>query len=146
MKNEQLLDTLLQITEALGTDMDAYLRGYGLTPAKAHLLWTLHGGGPSKQRDLATALGHSPRHVTTLVDELVAAGQVTRRAHPDDRRAVLVELTPAAAELLDQMAAARTELAAQLFGHLDTDTRSELGRHMADLGQRLAALTTEESA
>ena len=145
MQNEQLLDTLLQITDALGADMDGYLRSHGLTPARAHLLWTVHGAGPSKQRDLATALGHSPRHVTTLVDELVAAGQVTRRAHPDDRRAVLVELTPAAAELLDEMAAERTELAAELFGHLDSDSRNQLGQHLTGLAQRIAALIAAES-
>jgi DNA-binding MarR family transcriptional regulator len=146
VQNEQLLDTLLQITDALGTDMEGYLRSHDLTPARAHLLWTVHGAGPSKQRDLAAALEHSPRHVTTLVDELVAAGHVTRRAHPDDRRAVLVELTPAAAELLDRMAAERTQLAAQLFGHLDSDTRSQLGQQLADLEHRLAALLAAESA
>jgi DNA-binding MarR family transcriptional regulator len=137
---EQLLDTLLRIADALGADMDGYLRRYGLTPTRAHLLWTLHTRGPSKQRDLARALGHSPRHVTTLVDELAAAGHVTRQVHPEDRRAVLVELTPVAADLLEEMAAARIELAGQLFGQLSPDTRTQLGHQLTELGQRLAAL------
>jgi DNA-binding MarR family transcriptional regulator len=45
------------------------------------------------QRALADALGVSPRNVTGLVDGLVETGFVTRRPHPDDRRATLVTLT-----------------------------------------------------
>ncbi len=144
MKSERLLDTLLTITEALGADMDRYLRDNGLTTARAHLLWTLHRGGPAKQRDLAAALGHSPRNVTTLVDELVAAGHVIRRDHPGDRRAFLVELTPQAVTLLEVMAASHVELAGQLFGHLDARTRNELGEQLTGLAQRLATLVGEE--
>lgn len=140
MRDEQLLDELLRITDTLAADMDRYLRGHGLTSTKAHLLWTLHGSGPARQRDLAAALGQSARHVTTLVDELITAGHVTRRAHPQDRRAVLIELTPEAASLLDQMAAGRVELGRQLFGHLDDQARDQLGARLHELGELLAGL------
>lgn len=143
MRNEELLDHLLQVTTVLAADMDRYLRSLGLTTVKAQLLWTLHGGGPCRQRDLATALGHSPRHVTTLVDELLAAGFVTRQAHPQDRRAVLIDLTPQAATVLDQMAAGRMDLGQQLFGHLGPADRSELGERLVELEQVLARLTAE---
>ena len=146
MRNEQLLDTLLAITDALATDMTAYLGRHGLTTARAHLLWTLHHGGPAKQRDLVVALGHSPRHVTTLVDELVAAGHVVRRDHPTDRRAVLVELTPKAVELLQTMAGAHVELAGQLFGHLGPSERDRFGEHLAEVAERVAALLAAEQA
>lgn len=144
MRNEQLLDTLLAITDALASDMTGYLRRHGLTTARAHLLWALHHGGPVKQRDLAAALGHSPRHVTTLVDELVSAGHVLRRDHPTDRRAVLVELTPKAVELLQTMASAHVELAGQLFGHLDPGERKRLGQHLVEVSERVAALVAAE--
>lgn len=144
MRNEKLLDTLLTITDTLATDMDRYLRSNALTTARAHLLWTLDRGGPAKQRDLAAALGHSPRNVTTLVDELVAAGHVVRRDHPTDRRAVLVELTPQAVELLEAMAASHVKLAEQLFGHLDPQGRDELESHLTGVAERLAALVAAE--
>lgn len=144
MRNEQLLDTLLALTDALATDMTGYLSQHGLTTARAHLLWILHHRGPAKQRDLAAALGHSPRHVTTLVDELETAGYVLRRDHPADRRAVLVELTPKAVELLRTMADAHTELARQLFGHLPPDERDRLGQHLVDVSERVAALVAAE--
>ena len=140
MGSGELLDQLLWISDALASDMDTYLRNHGLTPAKAHLLWTLGSSGPCRQRDLAQAVGHSPRHVTTLVDELISSGYVTRQAHPTDRRAVLIKLTRKARALLDQMATGRTELAGQLFGHLTSTERSQLGQHLGDLAQRLRSL------
>ena len=146
MKNEELLDELLQITDVLAADMDRYLRGLGLTTVKAHLLWTLHSRGPCRQRDLATVLDHTPRHVTTLVDDLLAAGYVTRQAHPHDRRAVLIELTADARSLLDQMAAGRVELAGQLFAHLDRSGRAQLGLRLVELRQVLTDLSSTESS
>lgn len=145
MKTEELLDHVLKITDVLAADMDRYLRGLGLTTVKAHLLWTLHGAGPSRQRDLAAALGHSARHVTTLVDELLQAGFVTRETHPRDRRAVLIDLTPDARALLDEMAAARLELGRQLFGHLDPEARIVFGERLVQLENRLAELAAEQS-
>ncbi|WP_114558440.1 MarR family winged helix-turn-helix transcriptional regulator [Desertihabitans aurantiacus] len=144
MRNEQLLDTLLALTDALATDMTGVLSRHGLTTPRAHLLWTLHHGGPAKQRDLAAALGHSPRHITTLVDELVAAGHVLRRDHPTDRRAVLVELTPKAVDLLHAMADSHVQLAGQLFGHLDPEERDQLGNQLAEVVERVTALIAAE--
>lgn len=143
MKHTELLDHLLHVTEVLGTDMQDHLRGLGLTTAKAHLLWILHGEGPRRQRDLAVGLGHTARHVTTLVDELIEAGHVRREPHPQDRRAVLISLTPGAVALIGQMAAEHDALGRQLFGHLDRAERDDLGRRLVELQQTLARLTTK---
>ena len=45
--------------------------------------------------ELAKRLGITTAAVTTVVDRLVRAGHVTRTRHPDDRRAVIVQATPA---------------------------------------------------
>jgi len=140
----ELLDQLLKVTDTMSTDMQGYLHQYGLSTVRAHVLWVLHNSGASRQRDLAVALGCTPRHVTTLVDELIANGHVTRSPHPDDRRAVLVELTPQATALLGEMAAARVQLASDLFGHLSVSQRSELGDRLADLQLRISTLIEEQ--
>jgi DNA-binding MarR family transcriptional regulator len=46
------------------------------------------------QRQLSEALQCSPRNVTGLVDALGSDGLAERGAHPTDRRASLVALTP----------------------------------------------------
>ena len=87
------LGQVLELALLVNDDMNRSLGRDGLTPSRAHLLWELHGRGPSTQSVLAEALGVSPRNVTGLVDGLVATGFVTREPHPTDRRATLVSFT-----------------------------------------------------
>jgi len=56
--------------------------------------------GPAKVGDIAEWLGVSPPTVSEQVDHLVKRGWVERRVNPEDRREVLVELTPKAIELV----------------------------------------------
>lgn len=67
--------------------------GLGLTDLTAldHLIVA----GPLGTGELAERLGMRSPSATTLLDRLEAAGYVQRTAHPDDRRRVLVEPTPA---------------------------------------------------
>jgi DNA-binding MarR family transcriptional regulator len=81
--------------------------------------FALQQGGPTTQRALPETLGVAPRTVTTLVDELSAAGVVTREPHPTDRRATLVTMTAAGAELGAGLVAGQEELAGQLFDGVD---------------------------
>ena len=61
--------------------------------------------GPLKLNELAEALDSDAPSVTVAVNDLEKRGLVERRAHPDDRRAKLVSLTPAGRRTL---AAARS--------------------------------------
>src|ERR671912_452474 len=88
-----VLGQVLDVAVLVNQDMNGSLGEYGLTPARAHLLWELFHRGPCTQRVLADALDVTPRNVTGLVDALEATGYVTREPHPGDRRATLVTLT-----------------------------------------------------
>jgi DNA-binding MarR family transcriptional regulator len=48
---------------------------------------------PMSMRELATALDIDPPNATVVVDDLEAQGLVSRRPHPTDRRAKVVEAT-----------------------------------------------------
>jgi len=67
----------------------------GLNYARLSLLQALHCGGPAIMRDLGTQLGVTARNMTAIVDAMELAGLVVRRPHPTDRRATLIELSPA---------------------------------------------------
>jgi DNA-binding MarR family transcriptional regulator len=58
----------------------------------------LEADGPLTQRDLGERLSITSGAVTMLVDRLEAAGWVTRRPHPHDRRYTLLELSAKAAQ------------------------------------------------
>jgi MarR family len=71
--------------------------------------------GPVPRHILAEALKVTPRAVTGLVDALVAQRLVTREAHPTDRRATLVALTPRGETLVAQLKSNDKKLARALF-------------------------------
>jgi len=97
----------------------------GLSLTAAATLTTLRGSGPCRLTDLAVSEGVSQPSMTSLVARLVDAGLVQRRTDPGDRRAVLIALTPAGAELLDRRREARAaRLAGPLDGLDDDDVRA----------------------
>ena len=109
------LDQILNLALLINADMTSSLARDNLTESRTHLLWVLRQRGPSTQRDLAEAMKVSARTVTGLVDGLVATGFVTRAAHPTDRRAFLVTVTPHAVAILEQMERDHQEFARILF-------------------------------
>jgi DNA-binding MarR family transcriptional regulator len=91
------------------------------------LLGALHGGGPKIMSELGEELGVTARNVTALVDGLEGEGLVRRVPHATDRRATVIELTPAGAGYGRQMAAGGLlEAIAELFRGLTPDERRQL--------------------
>jgi len=102
------MDQLFDLAVVLGGLMDDRLARNRLTPARAEVLWVLHGQGPLMQSALSRVLKCTPRNVTGLIDALVQAGLVRRTPHPSDRRAVQVSLSEEGRALLAQWDAERT--------------------------------------
>lgn len=99
-----------------------------MSSARVHVLWVLGMAGPSTQQSLARALDVTPRNVTGLVDRLVASGDVTREAHPTDRRATLVTPTELGVRTIDGFAASHTHLVERLFGDVPANRPRGLQR------------------
>jgi len=132
-----LLDQVLELAGLINRDMDVSLGERGLTPARTHLLWEVFHRGPCTQRVLADALGVTPRNVTGLVDALEQTGFVRRGAHPDDRRATLVELTDLGREVMGEMQQGQAEFAGLLFADLSERQRLALSGGLAHVLDRL---------
>lgn len=98
--------------------VEATLKPLGVTFARYEvmmLLWfSKRGSLPMKV--IGSRLQVHPTSVTNAVDRLEDAGLVTRSAHPDDRRALLVALTPAGRELAER---ATKALNAEVFERPD---------------------------
>src|SRR5690348_2442545 len=65
-----------------------------LSMAQLKALIALHESGRLTVSALAERLGAKPPATSGLIDRLVQAGLVVRDGDPDDRRRVLLELTP----------------------------------------------------
>jgi len=85
---------------------------------RLRLLEQLHCVGPDRMGALGDELGLTPRNMTALVDAMEQEGLVARRAHPTDRRAVLVELTPAGLRTADELLEPRIGELTGLFDEL----------------------------
>jgi DNA-binding MarR family transcriptional regulator len=82
----------------------------------ASTLARLATAGPHRLSDLAAREGVTQPAMTQLVSRLERHGLAERRGHRDDRRVVMVHITPAGRELLDQR---RQQRAIRLAGLLD---------------------------
>lgn len=78
----------LQLLAAELADME-------LTPSEINALANLQDGSARTVSELGAAAGTRPTTLTSVLDRLEKRGLITRGPLPGDRRAVLVELTPA---------------------------------------------------
>jgi DNA-binding MarR family transcriptional regulator len=69
------------------------LEGIGLTPASFAVLNLTSKRGAAIQQEIGKAIGIDPSTMVALLDGLEADGLITRRPHPDDRRAREVAIT-----------------------------------------------------
>ena len=75
----------------------------GLSFPQAHALKVLRPGHPIAMRELADGLHCDPSNITGIVDRLEDRGLVERRGAPHDRRVKMLTVTPAGAELREQL-------------------------------------------
>lgn len=96
--------------------------GVPLGPTGVSALAAVHAMGPVRHGAVARRMGIQPSRVTKEVRVLVEAGLVAEWADPNDRRAVLLEVTPAGADAYRRYRrAAESALAEVLDGWSDRD-------------------------
>lgn len=143
-----ILDKLLMIVDLFQRDMARAFKGTPLTQARVGVLWMLQTRGPSTQQAVAQALSVSAHNISMLVDALEAKGYVRRMPHPSDRRAVMVELTPLAADVMTRMQRDHAELSAALLAAVPAADVPALERGVDAIVARLSELVghTDEAA
>ena len=86
------------------------MRPLGLTGAQADALVVIGQAGPVSLNELGDLLIAEAGHPSRLVDRLVEAGFVERRAAQDDRRRVELSLTPRGRRLQKRILASRESM------------------------------------
>ena len=95
--------SLMRVQQLVIGRLDAILKPHGLSFARyeALVLLVFSSRGSLPLGKMGERLQVHPTSVTSIVNRLEAAGLVTRRAHPDDGRAVLAEITERGRELVE---------------------------------------------
>lgn len=91
--------------------------------------------GAIRVRDVADSLQQHVSTASRLVDSLVHADLITRTEDPEDRRAVVLQLTPAGRAKLDEVLRFQRDWIGGALAGLDRDERGAF----ADLTERFAA-------
>jgi DNA-binding MarR family transcriptional regulator len=97
--------------------------------------------GCVRMGDLSTALGVTPRNVTTIVDGLEREGLLVRHRDLDDRRAILLELTEKGRAQVEQVHGVQHDLAERMFSALNPDERCTLYLLLGRLARRARQAT-----
>ena len=108
--------------------MTARIRELGLSIPQFDLLSTLTEREGISQSELAERLYVTKGNVSGLVDRLVQAGLVERRAIAGDRRSYAMHLTPEGRRLAEAGIAAQRDFVANTLGKLKPDDLAELDR------------------
>jgi DNA-binding MarR family transcriptional regulator len=137
VEHRQLFDDLVRFETELWNGLDARLRAEADVPMGSfNVLLVIERVPDCRVHDVAVSLAITIGGASQAVDRLERGGLCTRRPHPEDRRACIIELTDdgrarcaAAGRVFDR------ELAALFDGAL-TDARQR------QLAEQLAALRT----
>jgi DNA-binding MarR family transcriptional regulator len=133
------VDPRRQLVELAAAFSTSYLRWLGATSSdglnflRLRVLELLHCQGPQMMRALADDLGLTPRNMTALVDALEGERLVRRVAHPTDRRATLIELTPQGYDAAEESLEPRLKELGDLFDDLSPTEQSRLATILAKL-------------
>jgi DNA-binding MarR family transcriptional regulator len=100
-------DLAHELRETLGRLVRRLRQEPGPPAPQLTVLGRLDREGPASVSDLAAAERMRPQSMAQTVHDLEAAGLVSRRPDPDDRRRAFVELTAAGRELLHATRARR---------------------------------------
>ncbi len=99
--------------------MSERLLRLGISMAQLNILYTLRRSGEMPMSRLADVLDVSLSNATGLIDRIEERGFVERTRVPEDRRVVLVRLTAAGVQMLDEHDALDDDLLRTVLGRLE---------------------------
>jgi MarR family transcriptional regulator, 2-MHQ and catechol-resistance regulon repressor len=130
------LQALVRAEAAVRRRLAAELEREGVSAAGFSALVVLTtAGGSLELRTLRRRLGWSKANATEVTVTLAGRGLVRRNRLPEDRRAVIVELTHSGRDLVERLFPAHADRVRQAFGALDEGEK----RSLAEICRKLAA-------
>jgi len=105
----------------------------GISMTHLNVMWRLEESGELPMSRLAEFLDVGLSNATGLVDRMEERGLVERTRESDDRRVVLVGLTPLGQATLDEIQIMKRDLMSQILDRLDAAQLDRLRAALTDL-------------
>jgi DNA-binding MarR family transcriptional regulator len=124
-----VIGRISRLSREIEQRLETVYREYGLEPGWHDVLATLRRSGPPYQlrpTDFASSLMLTSSGATKRLDRLERAGFVARKPDPEDRRGIIITLTPAGSSLIDKLTKAHMENEHRLLSALSEPEQQRL--------------------
>lgn len=125
---------LMRATESMNNRLNRHLAEADLTLSQFGTLEVLHHLGPLNQRAIGEKLLKSGGNITMVIDNLEKCGHVKRERDPDDRRAVLIHLTPQGKKFIEDFFPKHLEKIKDEFEVISDEEKDALAEICKKLG------------
>ncbi len=105
----------------------------GISMTHLHILWLLEHHGDLTMGRLAELVDVSLSNASGLIDRMEERGLVERIRVPDDRRVVIVRVSPEGEKIRDEIEAIKQDQMRSILGNLDVDQLTRLLGAVTDL-------------
>jgi MarR family transcriptional regulator, organic hydroperoxide resistance regulator len=105
----------------------------GISMAQLNIMYLLHRSGEMTMSRLAEGLNVSMSNATGLIDRMEERGYIERTGVPEDRRIVVVGLTDAGRQVLDEHDAITDELLRTVLARLEPSQLLGVAKAVSDL-------------
>ena len=116
---------------------------HGISMTQLHILHMLERHGQMPMSRLADVLDVSVSNATGLVDRMEERGLVARTRVPEDRRVVLVEISPAGLSMLGDAESLRDDVMRRVLARVDPEHMAGIASAMSDLRTAVEAEVTD---
>ena len=120
--------TLMHVAQEVFDGFNAQFDRHNISQGRFLVLMILdrHFQRPLAPSEIAEMIGVARATITGLLDGLEKDGMVARQPHPEDRRALTIQLTAKGREFLDGMLPAHYRRIAGLMANLEPEERRQL--------------------
>ena len=125
----------MRASDSVQAPLDRRLESLGLTEGQFGVLEILFHLGPQSAGALSRKSFRSGGHITTVLDNLERRKLVTRERLPEDRRTVIVRLTPAGRRLIAKLFPGHAAAIAAALAVLSPAEQSKLAELLKKLGR-----------
>ncbi|MBS7328335.1 MAG: MarR family transcriptional regulator [Oxalobacter sp.] len=133
-----LCHELTRVARAYKTAGDRVATQYGFSQATAWPAALIYQIGDGvRPGEIANALGLDPSSVVRVIDQLIAAGIMTRKEDESDRRAKLLSLTESGRERIEVLLAAMRPFRAGLFKNINPAELEVSLKVLRELGESI---------
>lgn len=130
----EVADEFSRTAKVLVRRLDERLGEHGVSTPRSRLVVEVARSQPVRLTELAHAVGIAQGTASTLVDGLVREGLLERSPSADDRRSVLLHVTPDGAALARDWLTSYQRATEELFAPLDDDELATLAEMLRKLG------------